>query len=309
MLRIGTATVGRKGDDYYFKQLSEEEKRQRQRAGYQTIRNSWNNFCGWCKRMNHPISVEHKEHMTQYNKPFLRIVANLRDSVRESKFASDFHYGILAVYTFRRNNTQYNKLKAMIIHWTMSSISFFGSHRIGDLAKSSAREDSEREKRGSHFKDVDMFAMFNERTGKTQLCIRFTEDEKGKEDNPQDRGQTTFYEDMTGPLYENCFMFCLVILLARTPFRDYQSSSRRQLLQKLLDIKVTKEQRFARIYWKHEFLGKQFFECSTKDSESIETASSLHRRHKDACYRAGLPNAPNFHDFRRKGLTNADEKH
>ncbi|KAF2463500.1 uncharacterized protein BDR25DRAFT_362673 [Lindgomyces ingoldianus] len=115
MLGVGTATVGRKGDDYYFKQLSEEEK------------------------MNHPISVEHREHMTQYNKQFLRVVANLRDSVRESKFASNFHYGILA-------------LKAMIIHWTLSLISFFGSHRIGDLAKSSAREDSEREKRGSHFK-------------------------------------------------------------------------------------------------------------------------------------------------------------
>lgn len=142
MLVVGTATLGKKGDDHYFRQLSEEEKSQRQQAAYQTIRNSWNNFCGWCKRMNHPISPEHKEHMTQYNKQFLRKVAKLRDSVRESKFASDFHYGILAVYTFRRNNIQYGKLKAMIIHWTMSSISFFGSHRIGDIAKSSAREDS-----------------------------------------------------------------------------------------------------------------------------------------------------------------------
>lgn len=88
----------------------------------------------------------------KYNKQFLRKVTELRDSLRESELACNFHYGFLAVYTFRRNNIQYSKHNAMIIHWTKSSISLVGSHRIGDLAKSSAREDPKREKRGSHFK-------------------------------------------------------------------------------------------------------------------------------------------------------------
>lgn len=32
-----------------------------------------------------------------------------------------------------------------------------------------------------------MFAMFNKNKGKTELCIRFTKDEKGKGDTPQER--------------------------------------------------------------------------------------------------------------------------
>jgi hypothetical protein len=32
-----------------------------------------------------------------------------------------------------------------------------------------------------------MFAMFKESDGKTRLCLRFTKDEKGKGDTPQER--------------------------------------------------------------------------------------------------------------------------
>ena len=89
------------------------------------------------------------------------------------------------------------------------------------------------------------------------------------------------------------------MLLARMPFRDYQSSDRKELLQKLLDIEIKEEQRFARIHWKDEFYDVPFFECAATDSGKVEKAGAVHRRHKENCYRAGLPNAPNFHDTRR----------
>jgi hypothetical protein len=87
------------------------------------------------------------------------------------------------------------------------------------------------------------------------------------------------------------------------PFRDYRAPDRDQLLQQLLDIKITKEQRSSKIYWKKEILKKPFFESSTNDLGKIENAQAVHRRHKDSCYRGGMPNAPGFHDFRRSGLT------
>ena len=59
------------------------------------------------------------------------------------------------------------------------------------------------------------------------------------------RGHCTFYEDLKGPLYQNNFLFSLSMLLARMPFRDYQSSDRKELLQKLLDIEIREAQRFA----------------------------------------------------------------
>ena len=119
------------------------------------------------------------------------------------------------------------------------------------------------------------------------------------------RGHCTFYENLKGPLYQNNFLFCLSMLLARMPFRDYQSSDRKELLQKLLDIDVKEEQRFAQIHWKDEFDDMPFFECAANDSGKVEKASAVHHRHKEDCYHAGLPNAPNFHDTRRYGLSEA----
>ena len=62
---------GRKGDNYYFNPLtSEDESDKDLRKGrdlkpvYQYARNCWNNFCGWCARMKHPISDENKKSMT-----------------------------------------------------------------------------------------------------------------------------------------------------------------------------------------------------------------------------------------------------
>lgn len=95
------------------------------------------------------------------------------------------------------------------------------------------------------------------------------------------------------------------MLLARNPFRDYQSLDTDEILQKLLDIEVKEDQRFCELHWKDEFYDKPFFECPTNDSGDIEKAGAVHQRHKDNCYRAGLPNAPNFHDFRRTGLSKA----
>ncbi len=89
------------------------------------------------------------------------------------------------------------------------------------------------------------------------------------------------------------------------PFRDYQASNGFELFQKLLEVEITEEQRSAEIYWSKTYLNKPFFESPTSDTGEIEKADAVHRRHKDACYRAGLPNAPNFHDFRREGLSNA----
>jgi hypothetical protein len=119
------------------------------------------------------------------------------------------------------------------------------------------------------------------------------------------RGHCTFYENLPGPLYQNNFLFCLSMLLARMPFRDYQSSDREELLQKLLNINVKEEQRFAQIHWKDEFNDMPFFECAANDSGKVEKASIVHHRHKEDCYHAGLPNAPNFHDTRRYGLSEA----
>ena len=95
------------------------------------------------------------------------------------------------------------------------------------------------------------------------------------------------------------------MLLARMPFRDYQSSDRKELLQKLLDIEIREAQRFAAIHWKDEFLGMPFFECAAKDSGKVEKASAVHYRHKEDCYSAGMPNPPNFHDVRRFGINEA----
>jgi len=76
-------------------------------------------------------------------------------------------------------------------------------------------------------------------------------------------------------------------------------------LQQLLDIEIKEEQRFAQIHWKDEFYDVPFFECAANDSGKVEKAGAVHRRHKENCYHAGLPNAPNFHDTRRYQLKNA----
>lgn len=73
----------------------------------------------------------------------------------------------------------------------------------------------------------------------------------------------------------------------------------------LLNINVKEEQRFAQIYWKDELDDIPFFECAANDSGKVEKVSAVHYRHKEDCYRAGLPNAPNFHDTRRYGLLEA----
>jgi hypothetical protein len=95
------------------------------------------------------------------------------------------------------------------------------------------------------------------------------------------------------------------MLLARMPFRDYHSSDRKELLQKLLNIDIKEEQRFAQIHWKDEFLDMPFFECAANDSGKVEKASAVHHRHKEDCYGAGMPNPPNFHDVRRFGINKA----
>jgi benzoyl-CoA reductase/2-hydroxyglutaryl-CoA dehydratase subunit BcrC/BadD/HgdB len=74
MIMVGAGMKGVKGDDYYFNQPSsdddedekdEEEKDKEVRATYQSVRNAWNNFCGWCQQKGHPISPENKEYMTK----------------------------------------------------------------------------------------------------------------------------------------------------------------------------------------------------------------------------------------------------
>lgn len=88
MLMVATGIKGRKGDDYYFNGTTtsededEEDERTKKkakglRAVYQTVRNSWNNFCGWCKRMGHPISPENKEYMTEVRLVFLLYISEL----------------------------------------------------------------------------------------------------------------------------------------------------------------------------------------------------------------------------------------
>ncbi|KAL9082425.1 MAG: hypothetical protein Q9165_008897, partial [Trypethelium subeluteriae] len=321
---------GRKGDDWYFNQPTSEDESNGDDEGdkvlkpvYQSARNSWNNFCGWCARMNHPISDENKELMTTHNK---RFQSELRTSAREAKFASDFHYERLADSNFRRYPNPYCKPRVGIDQWAISTITFFASGRVGEIARSSAREDSKRENRGLHykvkydviwqillltwnFKGAQMFAMFHKSKKKTVLCIKVTKDEKGKGNTPEDRGQITLSEDQDGPLYANGFLFCLVPQLAKNPFRDYRSEDGIQLLKQLLEIEVTKEQRLSELFWTNDFKNKPFFEPLSDESGKVEEARAVHRRHRESCYRAGFPKAPSFHDFRRAGLTNADSKH
>jgi hypothetical protein len=46
-----------------------------------------------------------------------------------------------------------------------------------------------------------------------------------------------------------------------------------------------------------------FFECAANGSSKVEKASAVHHRHKEDCYHVRLPNAPNFHNTRRYGLS------
>lgn len=87
MLMVATGVKGRKGDDYYFNESTtsededeEDEKGKKEekelRGSYQYVRNCWNHFCGWCKRMGFPISSENKEVMTKVRFMFI-LCANL----------------------------------------------------------------------------------------------------------------------------------------------------------------------------------------------------------------------------------------
>jgi len=60
---------GKKGDDYYFKPHNRRDKgnkgKKQVRPVYKSARSAWNQFCAWCADEGHPISAEHKAHMTQ----------------------------------------------------------------------------------------------------------------------------------------------------------------------------------------------------------------------------------------------------
>ena len=60
MLFVGSGMKGKKGDDYYFNHPSvneSEDEKEELKASYQSFRNGWNNFCGLCKRMGHPVII------------------------------------------------------------------------------------------------------------------------------------------------------------------------------------------------------------------------------------------------------------
>jgi hypothetical protein len=74
MVGVANGIKGSKGDDFYLNQSSSDEedggdgevkkKDKELPGGFETARNYWNNFCGWCKRKGHPISREHMDEMT-----------------------------------------------------------------------------------------------------------------------------------------------------------------------------------------------------------------------------------------------------
>jgi hypothetical protein len=164
MLVIATGIKGKKGDDYYFNDSSNEDEdegkeKKELAAVYQTVRNYWNNFCSGCRKMGYSVSFEHKEEMTKvrfsfmlpyqgdaygcikYNKTVLHKIAKLRDVVRERKFASPFHFDLLVELLFRRDWMVYSKPRTRIIDWAIRSANFYGSARIGEYILSSAKED------------------------------------------------------------------------------------------------------------------------------------------------------------------------
>jgi hypothetical protein len=64
MTFITLSAKGRKGNDAYFAR-SRRPRGKTVLITKETQRNSWNNFCGWCKRMGHPVSKVYMDHMTK----------------------------------------------------------------------------------------------------------------------------------------------------------------------------------------------------------------------------------------------------